>query len=187
MSDPALPDPDVLLAFDMAPVGLLVSRQRVVRSYNRAFAEMFGYAFDALSGKSLECLYPSSDEFHHIGERALHAMRDTGVYSDDRIMRKFNGNLFWCHVSGRAIHQADPFASAVWAFEDISSHRPVTAELTSRERQIAQLLVTGMSNKQIARELHISHRTVEAHRARLLQKFDVALTSELIARLIGRH
>ncbi len=187
MSDTVPSDSDLLLAFEMAPVGLLVSRQRVVQSCNRAFSDMFGYALDALPGMSLECLYPSADEFLHIGERAFSSMRDTGVYSDDRIMRKFSSELFWCHVSGRATNQADPFASAVWVFEDISARRRVSAELTARERQIAQLLVTGMPNKQIARELHISHRTVEAHRARLLQKFNVASTSELIARLVGRH
>ncbi|HSO06576.1 MAG TPA: response regulator, partial [Pelomicrobium sp.] len=42
--------------------------------------------------------------------------------------------------------------------------------LTPREREVLQLLVLGMSNKEIGRRLRISHRTVEVHRARLLQK-----------------
>ncbi|MFJ1254132.1 LuxR C-terminal-related transcriptional regulator [Cupriavidus sp. CuC1] len=177
---------DLMLAFYMAPVGLMVSRQRVVHTYNGAFGQMFGYEPKSLVGKSLEALYPTPKEFEHIGERALLIMRDTGVYSDERIMRRANDSLFWCHVSGRAIDRADPFAAAVWTFEDLSSVRKVTADLTSRERQIAQLLVNGNSSKQIGRELAISPRTVEGHRARLMLKYGVQSSSELIAHLIGR-
>lgn len=178
---------DLLLAFELAPVGLLVSRQRKVQSYNHAFCEMFGYASQALKGQSLELLYPSHVEYMHIGDRALQTMRDVGTYADERIMRKMDGQLFWCHVSGRAIDRGDPFAAAVWVFEDLSAARPVTAELTPREREIAQFLVTGQSSKQIAKGLKLSPRTVEAHRARLMRKFNVSTASELTARLLGRQ
>ena len=187
MAIPRDPHDDLLLAFELAPVGLLVSRRRVVQSYNQAFCDMFGHAPEALAGKSLECLYPSHAEYTHIGDRALATMRDSGVYADERIMRKADGRLFWCHVSGRAIDRQDPFAASVWVFEDISSTRPVTTELTPRERQIARLLVTGKSSKQIAKDLNVGHRTVEEHRARLMRKFDVTSTVELMARLLGRH
>lgn len=178
---------DLLLAFDMAPVGLLVSRERRVHAYNHTFSDIFGYPPEALKGASLECLYPSRSEFDHIGERAWGLMREQGVYSDDRIMRKIDGQLFWCHVSGRTIDRANPFAAAVWVFEDISAARPVTTDLTPRERQVAQYLVNGKSSKQIAKELGLSFRTVEAHRARLMRKFDAGSSNELVAKLIGRH
>ncbi|MEX3949852.1 LuxR C-terminal-related transcriptional regulator [Paraburkholderia sp. EG287B] len=178
---------DLTLAFHMAPVGLLVSTRRTIVSCNEAFSKTFGYSLGELSGRSLECLYPSHDEFQHIGERAVLAMRKTGFYSDERIMRRVDGSLFWCHVSGRSIDHNDPFASAIWSFEDISAVRRVVTELTQREREVAQLLVTGRSSKQIARDLRISHRTVEAHRARLMRKYGVATVGELIGRLVGGH
>ncbi|WP_082201531.1 LuxR C-terminal-related transcriptional regulator [Paraburkholderia xenovorans] len=175
------------LAFYMAPVGLLVARQRVIEAYNETFCGMFGYDSDALAGKSLEFLYPSRNEFQHIGSRAMVTMRDTGLYSDERIMRRVDESLFWCHVSGRPMNREDPLAAAVWCFEDISSVRRVATNLTSREREVAQLLVIGKSSKQIGRELKISFRTVEAHRARLMRKYGVASISGLIAFLVGRH
>jgi PAS domain S-box-containing protein len=180
-------DEDLKLAFYMAPVGLLVARQRVIEAYNETFCGMFGYDSDALAGKSLEFLYPSRDEFQHIGSRAMVTMRDTGLYSDERIMRRVDESLFWCHVSGRTMNREDPLAAAVWCFEDISSVRRVATNLTSREREVAQLLVIGKSSKQIGRELKISFRTVEAHRARLMRKYGVASISGLIAFLVGRH
>lgn len=42
--------------------------------------------------------------------------------------------------------------------------------LTSREMEIMSLVVAGHSNKEIARQLGISHRTVEIHRGRILKK-----------------
>ena len=176
---------DLALAFDLAPVGLCVSRQRVIQHCNAALAAMFGFAADALAGQSLACLYPSSREFENIGSRGWAAMRETGRYSDERIMRHQSGRLFWCHVAGRSLDQNDPFACAVWMFEDISAKRPVQADLTAREREIVQFLATGETSKQIARRLGISPRTVEAHRARMIRKLGVSSAGELISRLVG--
>ena len=52
--------------------------------------------------------------------------------------------------------------------------------LSSRERQIMDLVVQGQSNKVIGRELGISYKTVEAHRARLMRKMGVASFAELM-------
>lgn len=183
---PSVVQDDLLLAFDMAPVGLLVSRNRLVQSCNKAFSKMFGYPTEALAGESLARLYPSTTEFENIGDRALAVMRDNARYSDERIMRRIDGQLFWCHVSGQTIDRNDPFSAAVWVFEDISEKRPVTTELTGREREIAQFLVSGKSSKEIGRLLGIGYRTVDAHRARLMRKFDVTSSNELVAKLVGR-
>ena len=44
------------------------------------------------------------------------------------------------------------------------------ASLTEREREVMVLLIEGLSNKEIARRLDFSHRTVEIHKARILLK-----------------
>lgn len=53
------------------------------------------------------------------------------------------------------------------------------AELSEREREILSLAVAGHSNKDIAKRLEISHRTVEAHRSRIMQKTGVSTMLEL--------
>ncbi len=173
------------LAFELSPVGMCVTEERFVTLCNSAFAAMFGYEAHDLIGRPLEPLYPSHDEFKHIGDMGLPVMRETGTYSDERIMRRRDGTLFWCHVVGRALDRASPFACAVWMFEDISGKRPMTGGLTLREREIARQLLTGSTSKQIARALGISPRTVEAHRARLMKKVGAASHGELVARLAG--
>jgi PAS domain S-box-containing protein len=176
---------DVALAFQLAGVGLFISRDRIIKCCNEAFADMFGYKQDELNGQSVECLYPSHEEFEHTGSRGLPVMQKTGRYSDERIMMRKDGSLFWCHVIGRSLHRDSPYACAVWSFEDISTKRPVTVELTGREREVAQLLIEGKTSKEIARLLSISARTVEAHRARLNRKFNVKNPVELISKMTG--
>jgi FixJ family two-component response regulator len=51
--------------------------------------------------------------------------------------------------------------------------------LTTREREIMRLVAAGQANKEIARTLGISHRTVEVHRARVMQKTGVTNLVEL--------
>lgn len=173
------------LSFDFAPVGMCVTEQRVIALCNRAFDSIFRYVEGELIGQSLAPLYPSDEEFIHIGEWGLPQMRDTGVHSDERIMRRQDGSLFWCRVVGRAVDRADPFACAVWMFEDISGRRLLADNLTLREREIARQLLTGDTSKQIGRTMGISPRTVEAHRARLMKKLDATNYADLLTRLAG--
>lgn len=150
-----------------------------------ALAEMFGCERDALVGQSFLTMYPTPDEFERTGARIAPIINETGSYSDERIMRRANGELFWCHVSGRALVPNNPHAAGIWTFEDLSAKRPVTAELTPREREIAALLVEGKTSKLIARQINLSPRTVEMHRAKLMRKFSAATSLELVHRLLG--
>ncbi len=52
--------------------------------------------------------------------------------------------------------------------------------LTSREREIVQLLAEGKSSKEIASSLNLSVKTVETHRANLMRKLDMHNVSELV-------
>ena len=54
------------------------------------------------------------------------------------------------------------------------------ASLTQRERQVMQGLITGHSNKTIAREYDISPRTVEVYRANVMTKMQANSLSELV-------
>ena len=54
------------------------------------------------------------------------------------------------------------------------------ASLTPRERQVMQGLVTGLSNKAIARDFDISPRTVEVYRANVMTKMQAQNLSELV-------
>lgn len=179
---------DYQLAFELAPVGLVLSRNRAMMDCNQHICEMFGASREQLAGQSFMILYPSVDEYERIGARMLPILNAKGVYSDDRIMKRVGGNskgeTFWCHVTGRALNRSAPHEAGIWSFEDLSSRRPVTAELTAREREVAAHLMDGLTSKEIGRALVISHRTVEIYRARLMRKYKASTTADLVHRLL---
>jgi two-component system, NarL family, response regulator NreC len=58
--------------------------------------------------------------------------------------------------------------------------------LTSREREVLQLTAEGKTGPEIAARLHISHRTVENHRANLMRKLLLKNQSELVRYALRR-
>lgn len=172
------------LAYTYAPIGLVVTEMRVIRDCNITFADMFGYTRDELRDQMFSILYPSDEEFVNIRDRGVEKLRETNTYWDERIMARKDGTLFWCRVRGHSFTPDDPLARAVWSFADLSAERPYS-ELTRREREILSHLSKGLTSKEIALELDISHRTVEVYRAKLLRKFNVNNTSGLFHSLGG--
>lgn len=170
--------------FDHAPIGLVVTRHRLIEQCNTRFGDMFGYPPEDLLGKSIAVLYPSNREFVDLGEIGLRIMRKTRRYRDQRVMQRRDGTRFWCQVHGQSMTSDDPYAHCVWSFTDISHQHPVT-DLTRREREIAIYVIEGFTNKQIGQRLGISHRTVEAHRSRMMAKLEARSSAELLARLTG--
>ena len=176
---------DYRLAFDLAPIGLCVSRNRGIVDCNRQLCEMFGYSRELLVGQSFLVLYPTVDEYERLGARMAPILNTRGHYADDRIMKRASGEVFWCHVTGRALNRESPHEAGIWAFEDLSSRRPVKAELTAREREVAARLLDGMTSKEIGKALEISHRTVEIYRARLMRKYKSSTTADLVHKLMA--
>ncbi len=72
------------------------------------------------------------------------------------------------HVKSRERHQADRLA------------RERYAQLSEREREVLGLIVEGLTNKEIARALGLSPRTVETHRANLFAKLQAESLAQLI-------
>ncbi len=199
---------DYRSAFELAPIGLVLSRQRLVIDCNQELLTMFGATREQLVGQSFEILYPTAVEFERTGQRIAAQLDRWGRYADERVMKRLGplqraratgepegaageaakaagAELFWCHVSGRALHPADPHAAGIWAFEDLSARRVLKFDLTPREREIAALLIQGLTSKLIGRHLDISPRTVDVYRARLMRKTGAATTPELVMRLLA--
>ncbi len=57
--------------------------------------------------------------------------------------------------------------------------------LTDREKEVMELIVTGMLNKNIAHELNISQSTVEAHRSKVMDKMEARTLSDLMRMIIS--
>ncbi len=60
------------------------------------------------------------------------------------------------------------------------THEEVLSRLTAREQQVLERIVAGRLNKQIAGDLNISIKTVEAHRANIMEKLEVTTVADLM-------
>lgn len=65
-----------------------------------------------------------------------------------------------------------------------TAHKPESShekqQITSREQEILQYIVDGLTSSEIADRLYISPRTVETHRSNLMQKLDIKNTAGLV-------
>jgi len=146
---------------------------------------------------------------HLNGVEAVGRLRDLGVktralilsmYADDTLVRQAlrsgaKGYLLKRAVSDelllavRAVSRGDTFLSpevagpvvsplvdAPLRFADLG---PMD-QLTSREREVLQLIAEGYTNREIATHLHLSEKTVEKHRGHLMAKLDTHDTAGLV-------
>lgn len=61
-----------------------------------------------------------------------------------------------------------------------------TADLSARELEVVTRIAAGLHNKEIARELSLSARTVESHRAHAMKKLEVGTLAELVGAVLRR-
>ena len=82
----------------------------------------------------------------------------------------------------RALDAAKAASQAADAAHEVETR---FASLTERERQVLDLLAAGRPNKVIAYELDISPRTVEIHRARVMEKMGARNLAELVRMVVA--
>jgi len=80
-------------------------------------------------------------------------------------------------IVSRMFEQANHRLSQVMAQRE---HDAMLARLTAREQQVLERIVAGRLNKQIADDLGISIKTVEAHRANIMEKLQVTTVADLM-------
>ncbi len=178
------PDDLQRLAFEHAPVGLVLTENRVIRALNKTFARMIGYRKRELLGQSFRMLYDSRDDFEKMRDIGLRALTERRDYCDERLMLRRDGSRIWCRFRAHTLTPDAPLNRMILSYALLSDTLPAPA-LTRRERQVVSLLARGMTSKEAARELALSPRTVEDVRARLLRKFGTRNTAELVARFTG--
>jgi DNA-binding NarL/FixJ family response regulator len=71
--------------------------------------------------------------------------------------------------------------------EKEAEDEPESLRLTSRQREIVQLLAEGKSSKEVAAVLGLSVKTAETHRANIMRKLDCHSVTELVRYAIRNH
>jgi FixJ family two-component response regulator len=157
---------DFLDRFDPAHPGCLVLDVRMARMSGLALQARL-----AAMGATLPIVFISG---HGDIEMAVKAIKDGAVdfvqkpYREQQLLDAINEALRRDALQRQAPSRTPPAPAAQLAL------------LSAREREVMALALQGLPSKQIARQLCLSHRTVEHHRSRLLEKLGVASMAELM-------
>src|SRR5256885_1771716 len=100
----------------------------------------------------------------------------------DFIQKPFNEEELLNLVERMLDHAREAFAG----HQQAASRDALLAKLTSREAQVLERIVAGRLNKQIADDLGISIKTVEAHRANIMEKLNANTVADLLKIALGQ-
>ena len=119
-----------------------------------------------------------------------------------RVLRKHVGVIYWfpdrdysrltSEISGGELAQAAPpncllpEQATAWALEILGAHAEAvpdraSGKLTLREREVCSLVTQGLGNREIAEQLRVSRRTVDAHVRHVLVKLDLNTRAQISA------
>ncbi|MGQ0502148.1 MAG: PAS domain-containing sensor histidine kinase [Panacagrimonas sp.] len=126
---------ELQIIFDNVFIGICYTRDRVIVRCNQRFEQMFGYGPGQLTGESMLRLYPSREEYERLGRLGYKHLETHDSYTDERLMRRIDGELFWCQVSGKLLDREQATREGIWLFQDISdSKRAAEAQQRASER-----------------------------------------------------
>ena len=78
-------------------------------------------------------------------------------------------------------HYVHPALGARMVAADAAAHEAASSDpLSDREREVLRLLALGHTNQEIAKQLFISVRTAETHRAHIMRKLQLSTRAELV-------
>ncbi len=123
------------------------------------------------------------------------SMHDESLYAD-RVLRAGARGYITKHEGGEKLMEAirHVLSGKIYVSESMSAHileifsggqtrldRSSIEKLSDREFEVFESLGEGLSSQQIAKKLHLSAKTVDAHRANIKTKLNIKTTAELIS------
>ena len=104
---------------------------------------------------------------------------------EEEVPQVLAGNGAPLGVSIRTCH-SDALPAAIWGTLQDDERRPKTSHLTSREREVVQLLAEGKVMKEAAVLLNVSTRTIAFHKYTVMRKLGLRSSAELVRLAISQ-
>ena len=123
--------------FESATLGIAFVRDRRVASCNARLGELFGYPQADMQGSSTRLWYADDAAFSAGGDEVYRELARGAIHRREQQLRRKDGSLFWCRLTGRAVDATDLGRGSVWLLEDVTAEHE-TAEALQQAKDIAE-------------------------------------------------
>jgi PAS domain S-box-containing protein len=113
---------------ESATLGIAFIKDRIIMRANSKLDELFGFAREEQVGQPTRIWYPD-DESHAAVGGVYEQLRRGETHQREQELRRKNGELFWCRMSGRAVQAGDLSQGTVWMLEDVTERRRADEEI----------------------------------------------------------
>ncbi|GAB3472807.1 hypothetical protein GCM10027321_46210 [Massilia terrae] len=142
------------IILDNVMLGVLFVRERRVAAANRHFEELFGYANGQMVGVPTAQLFTSNEAYEGAVRRSYRILGEGGKVEEELQLRRRDGSLVWCQVTGRALDPLHPHEGSIWVYADITDRKQADEELrlwaTALEHIADGVMVIDLTGKIIA-------------------------------------
>ena len=132
------------LILNSSSVGIIFVKNRKVLWANPAHCKLFGYEVAETHQMETAEHYADKESYIFVGEKGYSTIASGGIFSEDFMMKKKDGALFWCNLVGHAINPENMEEGSIWSFLDISERKQA-------EEKINELAffdqLTGLPNR----------------------------------------
>jgi PAS domain S-box-containing protein len=172
----------------------VMSRQFV--ACNKVGCEMLGCKKESIADLRIEDVHPTK-EADHLIERIERLASEKSSHAQSMPVKNYDGTVLFKEVTFipltfadkkyilSVLRDASPEKTGQTRSPGDLNHSSKNSHLTATEINVLKLIANGMSNKDIARLLSRSPRTIENHRAHLMKKLDVDNSIELVRQAVA--
>ena len=135
------------LMFNLSDVGLVYLRGGQIERGNEAMAALTGHAVGDLLGMPLWALFADLPAYQAQWPLQQQALRATGRWQGERLIRRRDGRLLWVLVSKRLVDEADPAAGLICSYVDVDERRRAREAVqlqAERTRAILDSVLVGI-------------------------------------------
>ncbi|WP_176630909.1 PAS domain S-box protein [Desulfolutivibrio sulfoxidireducens] len=131
---------------------LVVTQHRIITEVNFGFTQIFGYESKEVVGKSVKLIHVNNTMFENFGQQYWSKTEESNIVSVEWRMRRKNGEIFWCELSGCAMNKEDILQGVVWVIKDINERKQTQDALEQAREELEQRVEQRTKELRLANE-----------------------------------